>query len=132
MNSPVKTSDRNFMVEQLHALYVPQADATIETLRQTSWARFAQSGLPSRHNEAWHYSDLSHILSHLAPAHSPTQLASDKNTFGFVNGHLVAQGALPAGITCRRLSDVSMTKSCCRLFMKNRALMMPLPLSPLH
>lgn len=60
--------------------------------------------LPSRKIEAWHYTDLSQTDLGLYPiAEPPTGVAAEAGVLHFVNGFLVGQPALPAGVTLEAL-----------------------------
>ena len=51
--------------------------------REASFRRFAAKGLPTRRDEAWHYTDLRALFAHVAPlagAPDPIALRSEEHT----------------------------------------------------
>jgi Fe-S cluster assembly protein SufD len=84
-----------------------------ETLRDAAFARVAQSGLPTRRIEAWHYTDLRAMMKVAAsPALKPTaditgkrpwSLIKNDDVFSFIDGWLVKSPKLPKGVIATSL-----------------------------
>jgi Fe-S cluster assembly protein SufD len=75
-----------------------------QSLRQEARSRFDRLGLPSRKNEAWHYTDLSQLdLAAYGLAEPMPAVIADPVALHLRNGFLCGVPPLPDGVTLERL-----------------------------
>jgi Fe-S cluster assembly protein SufD len=70
--TPLRTAAETQLVEQFRAAkdHLP-GDAAVAGRREAALAGFSRSGLPTRRNEAWHYTDLRALMREALPWASP-------------------------------------------------------------
>lgn len=107
------TSAEKALVDGLEAIgnHLPGNVSNI-VLRQKAMETFAQKGLPSRKNEAWHYTDLRTLLRDIPPFTTKSTttlqkpLIADSVVLPLINGKAIAtDGHFPAKSIAAKLSS---------------------------
>jgi Fe-S cluster assembly protein SufD len=112
--TPIRSPAENALIErfQRDRTSLP-GNAAVARLREAAFRRITETGLPTRRNEAWKYTDLRHFMREAAPIASSLSAEEAGAAFGipapfapverteicFANGYLHAMEAMPAGVT---------------------------------
>ena len=116
--TPIRSSAESALIDRFPALKASLPG--LSRAREDAFATFAATGLPTRRNEAWKYTDLRAAIREAAPlamkpndaeisvalnAHSPLA-GQGAVTLSFVNGyHVATEGELPAGVSITPLAE---------------------------
>jgi Fe-S cluster assembly protein SufD len=92
-------------LDQFQTMFRASAHPEVDALRKHAFDDFKRQGVPSRHNEFWHYTDLKQQLKTINPLNSSNQAISTSEHIAFSDGTLVGLPSPNNGISFQSLSD---------------------------